>query len=64
MLQFDYLLVSAGDYHYYESTHHLIHKEAGFSRISLHPLQLPPVRLNVEDKIYVLKRKGCDSHVT
>ena len=51
--------MSAGDYHYYNTSHFLIHKESGYSRLSFTTQQFPPVTIIIEDKIFVLKRKGC-----
>ncbi len=56
MMEFDFLLISAADFYHYSSTHSVLIKEAGFSRLSLNPREFPPLKVLVEDKIYVLEK--------
>lgn len=62
MLEFDFLLVSAGDYHHYTETHDLVGRAEGFVRLEKYsPLQFPLLRIVIEDKILILAKKssGC-----
>ena len=57
LLHYTILLISAKDLSHYSSSHDLLHKEQGMGRLSVTPRQFPPIRLLLEDKIYVLKKK-------
>ena len=61
MLDFDFLLISAEDYHYYQESHDLVGKSEGFTRLDWSPSIFPPLRIVLEDRILVLAKKsvGC-----
>ena len=59
MQEFDYLLISASDYQYYTETHDILHKETGYSHLSLSIRRFPPsISVTLTDKIFIIQRKG------
>ena len=58
LLQFDFLLVSSGDYHFYQGSHDLVARAEGFANLVLSFSQFPPFRIILEDKVLVLARKS------
>ena len=61
MLDFDFLLISVEDYHYYQESHDLVGKSEGFTRLDWSPSIFPPLRIVLEDRILALAKKsvGC-----
>ncbi|XP_011406378.2 PREDICTED: dol-P-Man:Man(7)GlcNAc(2)-PP-Dol alpha-1,6-mannosyltransferase-like [Amphimedon queenslandica] len=58
MQNFDYLLISASDYEYYNDTHEIVHKEVGFSRLSFALRQFPPnISVVLTDKIFIIQNR-------
>ena len=53
-MQFTFLLISAVDYKYYQDSHKVVAKVEGFSRLSLNKREFPPLKIVLEDKIFVL----------
>ena len=62
MLEFDFLLVSSENYHYYQETHDLVGRAEGFVRLEYSHTQFPPFRIIIEDRILILAKKstGCN----
>lgn len=59
MLEFDFLLISAGDHHYYKESHDLVGRAEGFVRLEKYsPIQFPLLRIVIDDKILILAKKG------
>ena len=61
MLQFRFLLVSAGDFELYKETHSIVGKAEGFSGFSVNLKEFPPIKIALRDSIAVLALKGCRS---
>ena len=53
-MQFTFLLVSADDYKFYQDTHKVVARVEGYSRLSLNKREFPPLKIVLEDKIFVL----------
>ena len=64
LLEFDILLVSAGDYHYYQQSHDLVGRAEGYAKLAISHRQFPPFRIVLEDKILILAKKssGCSEN--
>lgn len=56
-LAFDYLLVSAEEWFHYNDTHSVVAKGEGFASLSVSYKELPPLRMVLQDKILVLKKR-------
>ena len=54
LMQFTFLLISAVDYKYYQDSHKVVAQVEGFSRLSLNKREFPPLKIVLEDKIFVL----------
>jgi alpha-1,6-mannosyltransferase len=61
MLEFDFLLISVEDHHYYQESHDLVGRSEGFTRLDWSPSLFPPLRIVLQDRILVLAKKsvGC-----
>ena len=61
MQEFDFLLISVEDHHYYQESHDLVGRSEGFTRLDWSPSLFPPLRIVLEDRILVLAKKsvGC-----
>lgn len=57
MLNFDFLLVSNDDYHYYQESHDLIGRSEGFVRLERSTSLFAPLQLVIEDRILILAKK-------
>ena len=58
MLEFNFLLVSTGDYHHYQESHDLVGRAEGLGGLVFSYTQFPLVNMVLEDKILILARKG------
>ena len=56
LLQFTFLLISAGDFPFFKDTHHVIEKSEGFSQLSLSWREFPPIKIVLREAVFVLIR--------
>lgn len=56
LLDFTFLLVSAGDFAMFNKTHSIVGRSYGFSRLSLDWSGFPPVQITLREAILVLVR--------
>ena len=56
LLDFTFLLVSAGDFPLFNKTHSIVGRSNGFSRLSLDWNRFPPIQITLREAILVLVR--------
>ncbi len=56
LLGFTFLLISAGDFPIFSSTHSIVERSEGFQGLSLNWRDFPPVKITLGEAIYVLVR--------
>ena len=54
LLDFTFLLISAGDFPLFNSTHHVVARSEGFSRLALNWRAFPPLQISLREAILVL----------
>ena len=54
--QFTFLLISAGDFPLFSSTHSIVERSEGFQGLSISLRDFPPVKIALGEAIYVLVR--------
>ena len=64
LLQFTYLLISAGDFPLVKDSHVIISRSEGFSRLSLDWSSLPPLKIILREAVLVVARNNSASCVT
>lgn len=57
LMDFTFLLVSAGDFPLFNSTHLVVARSEGFSHLSLDWRAFPPLKIVLREAVLVLMRK-------
>lgn len=57
LMDFTFLLISAGDFPQFNSTHLIVARSEGFSHLSLDWRAFPPLKIVLREAILVLMRK-------
>ena len=58
LLGFTFLLISAGDFPPFSSTHSIVERSEGFRGLSLNWREIPPLKIALGEAIYVLVRNA------
>lgn len=58
LLDFTFLLISAGDFPLFTDTHHIVGRSEGFSHLSLDLGAFPPLQIAVKEAVLVLVRNS------
>lgn len=58
LLEFTFLLISAGDFPLFSSTHSIVERSEGFQGFSLNWRGIPPLKITLGEAIYVLVRNA------